>query len=150
MSDELRNCGDCGAKPGELHKYGCDVERCAMCGGQAIGCNCIYRANSMNVDTLHTDWPDICESGPTTEMYVRFDAVIESLGGRLPWTGVWPGVVEATEFGWFCYWGPDFGQSGWVRCDATHVGATPDLNRLYSHATWSQKLRKFMLTADSK
>ena len=35
-------CHDCGAKEGELHKYGCDMERCPFCGGQLFSCNCAY------------------------------------------------------------------------------------------------------------
>lgn len=32
------NCHDCGAKPGELHDPGCDMEQCPECGGQLICC----------------------------------------------------------------------------------------------------------------
>lgn len=33
-------CGDCGARKGEYHVPGCDVESCPACGGQMIGCEC--------------------------------------------------------------------------------------------------------------
>lgn len=33
-------CGDCGVKVGELHKKGCDIERCPKCGHQLITCGC--------------------------------------------------------------------------------------------------------------
>ncbi len=39
-NDEGR-CGDCAAKVGEFHHYGCDVERCPKCGEQLITCGCI-------------------------------------------------------------------------------------------------------------
>lgn len=33
-------CGDCGAHYGEYHHPGCDIERCPICGGLAISCDC--------------------------------------------------------------------------------------------------------------
>ena len=33
-------CHDCGAIKGQLHVFGCDVERCPVCGGQVIFCEC--------------------------------------------------------------------------------------------------------------
>lgn len=36
----LRYCGACGVEEGELHREGCDLELCADCGGQRVGCDC--------------------------------------------------------------------------------------------------------------
>lgn len=33
-------CHDCYAPKGQLHHPGCDVERCPLCGDQAISCEC--------------------------------------------------------------------------------------------------------------
>jgi hypothetical protein len=98
------------------HQEGCDVERCMVCGHQALGCH--YEGDDDRV------W---CAT---------FGKLVPEQRGT--WTGRWPGEVECEEFGWFARWTvcsgygfediPDTGPT--VVCGADHLHAHHDLNRL--------------------
>lgn len=53
----MKNCHDCDAKPGEIHKDGCDVERCSVCGGQRLQCTC------PNHDSAFSRWSGFWPGG---------------------------------------------------------------------------------------
>ena len=44
----MKNCHDCGAKPGELHKEGCDSPHCIICGIQLLQCGHYPEGNSIH------------------------------------------------------------------------------------------------------
>ena len=144
--DDKRPCTDCQVLPGSIHKDGCDVERCRICGGQAISCDCIYIFHGLDADTMEASHPDIYRNGPTEQMSRAFDEYVDKFGGRLPWTGVWPGVAECQEFGWYSKLVPG---EGWKRVeDKNDKDATEDLNRLgmSNECYWSPKDGRYLLS----
>ncbi|MCU7493367.1 MAG: hypothetical protein HF312_19530, partial [Ignavibacteria bacterium] len=66
---KLQTCPDCGVIPGEIHKEGCDVERCSACGEQRL--------------LEHLTGTQCKEHDP----------------GFARWTGFWPGSLESDALG---------------------------------------------------
>lgn len=69
MPEEMHNCHDCGAKPGEVHHDQCDVQRCSVCGGQRLMC--------------------LMSTGGCKGHDKKFAR----------WSGFWPGSLEAAAMG---------------------------------------------------
>lgn len=141
----MKNCGDCGVAPGELHTPGCDVERCPRCGGQDIGCNCIYEINGIDPWEMETEHPSIYKNGPTKAMYAKWDA--EWGSRRMPWTGEYPGLAECREYGFWSVW--DAVNHKWLDwrdgVTAETPGARPDLNRLVSGScSWDVETQRWV------
>lgn len=130
--EERKPCSGCDAKPGSLHELGCFTERCRMCGGQLVACGC---AAKFGADE---------DGDATEEAYQQFDAEVEKLGGRMPWSGILyeQECALAREQGWFVRWAP-----GWVPCEATHPDAQPDLNRVAFASTWDPVTGKRIMVA---
>lgn len=138
------DCRDCGVSVGEHHQPGCDMERCMLCGGQAISCPCAYEVNGLDASRLEEDHPGIYKEGPTEAMYAALDAAVEVIGGRDIWTGEYPGRSDAEELGFYSREriGPG---TFWERCSKGDDRARADLNRLHEgEATWSQTLRRWV------
>lgn len=44
-------CHDCMVDKGQFHVSSCDVERCPICGGQALSCDCQYEDDKVEAFT---------------------------------------------------------------------------------------------------
>jgi len=123
---ERHDCHDCGVKVGEYHQSGCDTERCPKCGGQLISCGCFV----------------ICDEDEDDEY---FDELEFDKYEKEKWTGIMYEEfhIYAEEHDLWTFWGPDYGQSGWVKCDRNHPGASHDLNTagLLVMRNWKPKLK---------
>jgi hypothetical protein len=100
---EKPKCHDCGAEEGQLHEYGCDMERCPYCLGQLITCGCIYRI--LGIDCA--PGTRVYSEGPSDEQRNLWIAVLNKKG-RIPYLripvlcamcgGVWPDFFHSDDW----------------------------------------------------
>lgn len=80
MIQKLTTCHDCGVKPGENHKPGCDWERCPFCYGQLIGCDCCYIFFGIDTDTMKEKYPEVFFNGLPKALEKIWDWVLHKKG----------------------------------------------------------------------
>jgi hypothetical protein len=111
----------------------------------------------MDRDRLEEEYPKVYEEGPTDAMLDKLAREESKHGGRLAWTGEWPGNEACKELGLYCYWGdretgeptdesPLKRPGRWVPCSKDHPKASPDLNRLHQVAKWDKNQRRWVDT----
>lgn len=55
-----KRCSDCGARPGRLHRLGCDAEVCPVCRGQLLSCGHMRRVARSRRRIPHLNVPVRC------------------------------------------------------------------------------------------
>lgn len=141
----VSRCPDCCVEPGADHEPGCDVERCPFCGHQIISCGCAYEHLSRELGWDDDVLDEAHREGLTPEMESQWERLLCE-AGKVPWTGTWPGDRECREYGFWCRWDPGLDRRrGWVECDANHVDAQEDLNRLYATCRWDRGQKRLVL-----
>jgi hypothetical protein len=115
-------CPDCGAAINQVHASGCDVERCTVCGGQRLSCECARTtAHDPWEARWRGEWPGALECRERG-WYAKFfraeelDELRASDPAELARLMALP--ARPTTVG------------RWVACDAGEPGAIEDLNRL--------------------
>lgn len=129
---KTRTCGDCGVEEGQLHEFGCDMERCPFCGNQLISCNCVYELLKIRDEekyTAETSFlpPDIYSEGITVAQERQWLKLLNDKG-RIPWIDypiicarcgkLWPRFFMVTDEAWKHYIQPNQRRS--VLCEACY------------------------------
>jgi len=113
----MQKCHDCGVEEGQVHQYGCDMERCPFCGRQLISCSCMYEKLGL-VDkkkcTSETSYlpPKVYSEGLSDEQEKQWIKILEA-AGRVPYImypnmcarcgQLWPNVFKISDEEWNTY-----------------------------------------------
>lgn len=101
----MARCHDCNVQEGELHKLGCDMERCPFCGNQLIACGCCYE--KLDINCSEGTW--CYENGLTKDQEEEWLFVLNE-HGRIPWIQypsicqkcgkLWPDLYSVPDVEW--------------------------------------------------
>ena len=125
----MRDCS-CGARPGEVHRDTCGVARCMWTGQQLIQCDGSFADIARQ---LRKDGHD--DMAERLAYHLSFSEDHDC--GHDVWTGLWPGVAECEEYGFWCVGPP------WQPCAKDTLGATHDLNRLVRECKWNRETKRW-------
>ena len=110
-------CRDCGVAEGELHDFGCDMEKCPFCGGQLVSCRCVYKVLGIEDRDRYTEEtcflpPDIYGNGVSDLQWAVWVSLCENKG-RYPYIRypvlcamcgeLWPGFFRVSDEEWQKY-----------------------------------------------
>ena len=108
----MQKCGDCRVPEGALHHFGCDQERCPVCSGQLISCDCMYGFLGYNCLTLEKEHPDIYNNGVSEAEEEKWLKHITKIC-RVPWIAyplicakcgkLWPDLFMVANEEWKKY-----------------------------------------------
>ncbi len=101
-------CHDCGAKEGEIHEFGCDMEYCPYCGGQLLSCACAYKFLKLDC----RPGTRVYQKGMTPKEVERWISLLD-LKGRVPCIcypnhcvrcgALWPEMFMVSDAEWKHY-----------------------------------------------
>jgi hypothetical protein len=146
VNDEIRirlPCPDCGTNPEGLHVLGCDQEPCPRCGGQLIGCVCIYEFCGIDPSRLEVDSSEIYRGRLTSEMKAAWDAAWGTR--RIRWTGEPYGAAECRAYG---FWSLDT-PAGPVPVPTKTLGAEEDFASMLRVCRWDPRAQRFVLPEET-
>lgn len=108
-------CHDCGVEEGQIHEFGCDMERCPFCGWQLISCYCAYKKLGFDFDINNERCglsKDVYENGLNEELENKWLEILNSKG-RVPYINypvicnrcgeLWPEMFMVSDEEWNYY-----------------------------------------------